>query len=116
MSDSPHDDGVRGRSKSVDSRKGASPRDRSASPRGGEDRRRRDRDADSATQVYVAKLHRNTREGDLRDSFSKFGKIKEIVMKHNYAFIGYEDPEAASVAVKEMNGKSFVNGEELVVE
>jgi RNA recognition motif-containing protein len=52
----------------------------------------------------------------LRNEFSKFGHIKNIVLKHAYAFIDFEDHEAASRAVKEMNGKTFVNGEELVVE
>jgi len=37
-------------------------------------------------------------------------------LKHTYAFIDYGDHEAAELAVKEMNGKAFVNGEELVVE
>lgn len=96
-------------------------RDRSDSPKGGangDERRDRrgDRDTENSTQIYVAKLHRNTKEGDLRDSFSKFGKIKDIVSKYNYAFIAFEDPEAAQQAVREMNGKSFINGEELIVE
>jgi RNA recognition motif-containing protein len=77
---------------------------------------RRNRDPDAFTQVYVAKLHRRTREDDLRDAFSKFGKIKNLVLKQSYSFIDYEDHEAAVAAVKEMNGKAFVNGEELVVE
>jgi RNA recognition motif-containing protein len=37
-------------------------------------------------------------------------------LKHAYAFIDFEDHEAADRAIKEMNGKSFVNGEDLVVE
>jgi RNA recognition motif-containing protein len=48
-------------------------------------------------------LHKRTREEDLRDAFSKFGKLKEVSLKFNYA-------------IKEMDGKTFVNGEELVVE
>ena len=66
--------------------------------------------------MYVAKLHRNTNENDLRDAFSKFGKIKDVVLKHNFAFIEFEEHEAAEDAIKEMNGKKFVNQEELVVE
>jgi RNA recognition motif-containing protein len=61
-------------------------------------------------------LHKRTREEDLRDAFSKFGKLKEVSLKFNYAFIEYEDHEAAVAAIKEMDGKTFVNGEELVVE
>lgn len=77
---------------------------------------RRGKDTENFTQVYIAKLHKYTRESDLQDAFSKFGKIKQIVLKHAYAFIDFEDHEAAVQAVKEMDGKTFVNGEELVVE
>lgn len=52
----------------------------------------------------------------MKDSFSKFGRIKQVVLKHNYAFIDFEDPESAVAAVREMHGRTFVNGEELVVE
>lgn len=52
----------------------------------------------------------------MRDAFSKFGKIKDIVLKNHFAFIDFEDHEAAVEAVKEMDGKTFVNQEELVVE
>ncbi len=113
MSNSPRDDGGRGRSRSR-SRRNDSPRGRSHSK--GRDGDRRDRDSDNGCQIYVAKLHRNTRESDLKEAFAKFGKIKEIVLKHNYCFICYEDSETAEQAVREMNGKAFVNGEELVVE
>jgi arginine/serine-rich splicing factor 7 len=64
----------------------------------------------------VARLHRRTREEDLRDAFSRFGRIKQLAVKHAYAFIDYEEHEAAVSAVREMHGKTFVNGEELVVE
>jgi len=61
-------------------------------------------------------LDRRTRESDLKEAFSKFGKIKDIIVKHSYAFINYEDHEAATRAIQEMNGLTFVNGEELFVE
>jgi RNA recognition motif-containing protein len=37
-------------------------------------------------------------------------------LKHSYAFVDFDDHEAANKAIREMNGKAFVNGEELVVE
>lgn len=77
---------------------------------------KRDKDPASYTQIYIAKLHKRTREEDLKEAFSKFGTIKDIVLKHTYAFIDFEDHEAANRAVKEMDGKPFANGEELVVE
>ena len=48
--------------------------------------------------------------------FSKFGEVKTLVLKHSYAFVDFDSHEAAEKAIKEMNGKTFVNGEELVVE
>ena len=77
---------------------------------------KRDKDPETFTQVYVAKLDRRTRESDLKEAFLKFGKIKDIIVKHSYAFINYEDHEAATNAVKDMNGVTFVNGEQLSVE
>ena len=38
------------------------------------------------------------------------------MLKYNYAFVDFEEHGAAEKAVKEMNEKTFVNGEELVVE
>ena len=36
-------------------------------------------------------------------------------MKNFYAFVDYEEHESAVQAVKEMDGKTFVNGELLTV-
>ena len=52
----------------------------------------------------------------MKSEFAKFGKIKELSLKHSYAFIDYDDHESAQKAIEAMNGKTFVNGEELVVE
>jgi RNA recognition motif-containing protein len=90
-------------------------RGRSPSGRGSPDKRD-SKDQDSYTQVYVAKLHRRTNEDDLRTAFSQFGKIKDMIVKHSYAFIDFEDHQSAMNAIKEMDRKTFVNGEELVVE
>ncbi len=64
----------------------------------------------------MAKLHRSTRESDLREGFSKFGRLREVALKNLYAFIDFEEHESAVRAIKEMDRKVFVNGEELVVE
>ena len=52
----------------------------------------------------------------MQDKFSEYGKIKQVTLKHAYAFIDYEDHESAVRAIKEMDRKTFINGEELVVE
>lgn len=105
--DSPREE-RRGRSRSSGSRHNGR-RQPSRSPHG--------RDAeDAGNVVYVAKLSRSTRESDLRDGFSRFGTIRNIALKLNYAFITYEKPESAREAIERMNGAKFVNDEQLVVE
>ena len=34
---------------------------------------KRDKDPENFTQIYIAKLSSNTRDGDIREAFSKFG-------------------------------------------
>lgn len=102
------------RSKSDSRSQRSENKDRSGSRRCSGSRRRDE--AKTSTQIYVAKLHKRTREEDLREAFSKFGKIKEVALKYAYAFIDFEDQQGAESAIKEMNGKTFVNGEQLVVE
>lgn len=109
MSDSPVDD-RRGRSRS--------PTERSRPPCSPGDRRDnypRD-DGVPGACIYIAKLSRNTRERDLKEAFSAFGNIKNLVMKSSYAFMTYEAPESATEAIAKMNGAKFLNGEEIVVE
>jgi RNA recognition motif-containing protein len=50
------------------------------------------------------------------DAFSKFGKVKSVTLKNYYAFVDYEEHEAAVEAVEKMNGTTFVNGEVLTVQ
>ena len=102
-----------------DSRGNSYPRRQGSTERGrSRDRdrdERRNKDPENYTQIYVAKLPRRTREDDLKSEFSKFGRIKNMTLKHSYAFIDYEDHEVAVKSLEHFNGKNF-NGEELVVE
>ena len=107
-SDRGHSNERRGNSVDRDRDRGSRSRDRNYD--------KRDKDPETFTQVYVAKLDRKTRESDLKEAFSKFGKIKDIIVKHSYAFINYEDHEAATKAIQDMHGVTFVNGEQLSVE
>lgn len=113
MSDSPR--GVE-RERSLSNKKRSSSVDRDRSRSRDRNPERKERERESTTQIFVTKLHRNTNESDLKEAFSKFGKIKDISMKRGYAFIDFEEPESAEKSVKEMHRKTFVNGEELVVE
>jgi len=113
MSESPHHE--RHRDKESQSPRNNTNGDRHSSERrerrgGSRDRNgadKRDKGDDDFTQVYIAKLSRRTSERDLSEAFSQYGKIKDIVLKHSYAFIEYEEHQAAVEAVKEMNGKNF---------
>jgi len=67
------------------------------------------------TQIYVARISRNCTADDLQSHFAQFGPIREVVMKGKYAFIDYESPKDAGVAVIETNGKPF-KGFDIVVE
>ena len=42
-------------------------------------------------QLYVARLNKDVTNEDLRKVYSKFGKIREIILKVGYAFIEYDD-------------------------
>jgi len=40
--------------------------------------------------VYVGRLSSRTRERDLEDTFTKFGRLQRLDLKAGYAFIEYE--------------------------
>lgn len=49
--------------------------------------------------MYVARLDRRTSQADLEKEFGKFGKIKTVTLKINYAFVDFEDHESALAAL-----------------
>ena len=63
-------------------------------------------------RVYVGSISFELREDTVRQSFQPFGPIKSITMswdpitqKHKgFAFVEYELPEAAQLALEQMNG------------
>jgi len=63
-------------------------------------------------RVYVGSISFELREDTVRQSFFPFGPIKSITMswdpitqKHKgFAFVEYELPEAAQLALEQMNG------------
>jgi arginine/serine-rich splicing factor 7 len=70
---------------------------------------------DRNPQIYVAKLSSSVRERDLHDRFSKYGDIRRIQIKSNYAFIEYYDYRDAEYAVERMDGR-FFEGHRIVVQ
>ena len=66
-------------------------------------------------QIFIAKLNPRVRERDLEKQFSKYGNIRNILMKSGYAFIEYDNYKDAEDAVKHMDGKTIEN-QRIVVE
>lgn len=66
-------------------------------------------------QIFIAKLNPRVREKDLDRLFSKYGNIKNILIKSGYAFIEYDNYKDAEDAVRHMDGKT-IEGQRIVVE
>ena len=67
------------------------------------------------TKLFVTKYPYYFKERDIGDLFEKFGSLKEIAMKANYAFVEFDDPADAEDCIKEMDGKN-IEGKRIVVE
>eukprot|EP00026_Physarum_polycephalum_P015534 Phypoly_transcript_16240.p1 GENE.Phypoly_transcript_16240~~Phypoly_transcript_16240.p1 ORF type:complete len:131 (+),score=14.48 Phypoly_transcript_16240:37-393(+) len=70
---------------------------------------------ESRRRLYVGKLSYRTRERDLEDLFSKYGKIINCELKHGYAFVEFDDDRDAEDAIRGMDGVE-VDGANIVVE
>ena len=66
-------------------------------------------------QIFIAKLNPLVREKDLDRLFSKYGNIRNILIKSGYAFIEYLNYKDAEDAVRHMDGKT-IEGQRIVVE
>lgn len=73
-------------------------------------------DADrEACRLYVGRISSRTRTRDLEDLFAKYGKVRDVDMKTDFAFVEYYDPRDADDARHYCNGKEF-DGSRMVVE
>ena len=59
----------------------------------------------SSSQVYIGGLRGEVSPEDLKYEFKRFGAIKEFSFKGRYAFIEYEEPNAATDAIKDMDNQ-----------
>ena len=68
------------------------------------------------SRVYVGSVHFEAKAEDVRRLFLPFGPIKDVVMstsdpltgKHKgFGFVNYQIPEAAKLAISQMNGATF---------
>lgn len=67
------------------------------------------------TRLYVGRLSSRTRTRDLEDLFVKYGRVRDVDLKHDFAFIEFYDSRDADDARHYLNGKE-VDGSRLVVE
>jgi RNA recognition motif-containing protein len=77
--------------------------------------RRRSRSHEKTNQIFVTRFHPRTRSRDLEDVFRDYGRIRDINMKRNFAFITFSSYDDASRAVRKMNRRNF-QGSPLVVQ
>uniref|UniRef100_A0A7I4APK4 Uncharacterized protein n=1 Tax=Physcomitrium patens TaxID=3218 RepID=A0A7I4APK4_PHYPA len=68
-----------------------------------------------ATRLYVGRLSTRTRSRDLEDLFAKYGRVRDVDVKHDFAFVEFADARDADDARHYVNGKDF-DGNRLIVE
>ncbi|EOY18433.1 PREDICTED: serine/arginine-rich splicing factor RS2Z32 isoform X3 [Theobroma cacao] len=72
-------------------------------------------DRRSGTRLYVGHLSSRTRSRDLEDMFSRYGRIRDVDMKRDYAFVEFSDPRDADDARYALNGRDL-DGSRIIVE
>ncbi|XXG66188.1 hypothetical protein AAC387_Pa05g3719 [Persea americana] len=72
-------------------------------------------DRHGSTRLYVGHLSSRTRSRDLEDLFSRYGRVRDVDLKRDFAFIEFSDPRDADDARYSLNGRDF-DGSRIVVE
>ncbi|KAH7442044.1 hypothetical protein KP509_03G068000 [Ceratopteris richardii] len=67
------------------------------------------------TRLYVGHISSRTRTRDLEELFSKYGRIRDVDMKHDFAFVDFFDSRDADDARYYLNGRTF-EGSRIAVE
>ncbi|KAJ0102130.1 hypothetical protein Patl1_06215 [Pistacia atlantica] len=67
------------------------------------------------TRLYVGRLASRTRSRDLEDIFGRYGRIRDVDMKRDFAFVEFSDPRDADDARYSLNGRD-VDGSRIIVE
>eukprot|EP00268_Persea_americana_P039681 TRINITY_DN392_c0_g1_i3.p1 TRINITY_DN392_c0_g1~~TRINITY_DN392_c0_g1_i3.p1 ORF type:complete len:307 (+),score=43.66 TRINITY_DN392_c0_g1_i3:424-1344(+) len=67
------------------------------------------------TRLYVGRLSSRTRSRDLENRFSRYGRVRDVELKHDFAFIEFSDPRDADDARYSLNGREF-DGSRIIVE
>eukprot|EP01102_Stenamoeba_stenopodia_P010756 TRINITY_DN3269_c0_g2_i1.p1 TRINITY_DN3269_c0_g2~~TRINITY_DN3269_c0_g2_i1.p1 ORF type:complete len:206 (+),score=30.88 TRINITY_DN3269_c0_g2_i1:111-728(+) len=69
----------------------------------------------SRTRLYVGRLGSRTRERDLHDLFSRYGRIQSCDIKTGYGFVEFDDPRDAEDALHELHNTTL-DGSRISVE
>ena len=67
------------------------------------------------TRIFIRNLPQKITEDDLNALFSKCGKIEDIIIKNNFAFIEYSTVQSSLNAIRNFNDYNF-HGTKIVVE
>ncbi|KAL5226715.1 hypothetical protein ABZP36_014980 [Zizania latifolia] len=67
------------------------------------------------TRLYVGRLSSHTRTRDLEDLFGRYGRVRHVDMKHEFAFVEFSDPRDADDARYNLDGREF-DGSRMIVE
>ncbi len=67
------------------------------------------------TRIFIRNLPQKVSEEDLNKLFSKCGKIDEIIIKNNFAFIQYNTFQSSQNAIRNFNDYNF-HGTKIEVE
>ncbi|CAM0879575.1 unnamed protein product [Alopecurus aequalis] len=78
------------------------------------DDRERDRYGGN-TRLYVGRLSSRTRTRDLEDLFGRYGRVRYVDMKHEFAFVEFSDARDADDARYNLDGRDF-DGSRMIVE
>jgi arginine/serine-rich splicing factor 7 len=69
----------------------------------------------SNTRIFIRNLPLKVKEEDLNNLFSKCGKVEEIILKTNFAFIEYGSVQSSLNAIRNFNNYNF-KGSKIIVE
>ncbi|KAL8480459.1 hypothetical protein ACS0TY_027115 [Phlomoides rotata] len=69
----------------------------------------------TTTRLYVGHLSSRTRSRDLEHVFSRYGRVRDVDMKRDYAFVEFSDPRDADDARYNLDGRD-VDGRRIIVE
>jgi len=58
----------------------------------------------SKSTIYVGRISERTRDRELEDLFSKYGKVNAVSLKYGYGFVEMDDSRDADDAVKALDG------------